>query len=217
MNFELIHRYFPSLNLQQQRQFGLLGALYPEWNAKINVISRQDIGNLFERHILHSAGIAKVISFKPGTRILDAGTGGGFPGIPLAILFPEVQFHLVDSTAKKLLVVREIAGAAVIDNVTVEHQRLEEHTKTYDFVVSRAVASLDQMVGWVLKNVSKEGFNDLPNGILYLKGLEEVKGKHFNNLTIEQLNNRTIRYEVYPLSSFFSEPFFETKAVVHLF
>jgi len=231
LNFELINFHFPSLTAGQLDQFRQLGILYPEWNAKINVISRQDIGNLYERHILHSLGIAKVITFKTGTRILDAGTGGGFPGIPLAILFPEVYFHLVDSTAKKLMVVREIASAAGITNVTVQHQRLEEHLNEYDFVVSRAVASLDQMVDWVFKNIKKDGFNDMINGILYLKGMET--GEEYNNRTIEQLNNRTIEqlnnrsgevagrrrieYRNYPLSDYFAAPFFATKAVVHLF
>ncbi|MBP6871726.1 MAG: 16S rRNA (guanine(527)-N(7))-methyltransferase RsmG [Bacteroidales bacterium] len=223
MNFELIGSHFPSLAAGQLDQFRQLGILYPEWNAKINVISRQDIDNLYERHILHSLGIAKVITFKPGTRILDAGTGGGFPGIPLAILFPDVHFHLVDSTAKKLMVVREIASAAGIANITVQHQRLEEHLNKYDFVVSRAVASLDQMVDWVFKNIKKDGFNDMINGILYLKGMET--GEEYNNRTIEQLNNRSgevagrrrIEYQNYPLGNYFSAPFFETKAVVHLF
>lgn len=189
----------------QQAQFRQLGPLYREWNARINVISRKDIENLYERHILHSLGIAKVISFKPGTRILDAGTGGGFPGVPLAIMFPEVHFHLVDSTAKKLSVVRNIADAAGLDNISTEHGRLEGHHRKYDFVVSRAVASLDDMVRWVGKNIRAEGFNGLPNGILYLKGgeLEEE---------LADANNK-----VYPLQEYFSEPFFETKTLVHLF
>jgi len=174
-NLKLIIRYFPNLSAQQVHQFELLGKLYPEWNAKINVISRKDIENLYERHVLHSLGIARVINFKPGTKILDAGTGGGFPGIPLAILFPEVHFHLVDSTAKKLAVVKAIAGETGLNNITTEHSRLEDHRGLYDFVVSRAVASLEEMVQWVWKNVKKDGVNDIENGILYLKGGEAGK------------------------------------------
>jgi len=174
-NLKLIIRYFPNLSAQQVHQFELLGKLYPEWNAKINVISRKDIENLYERHVLHSLGIARVINFKPGTKILDAGTGGGFPGIPLAILFPEVHFHLVDSTAKKLAVVKAIAGETGLNNITTEHRRLEDHRGLYDFVVSRAVASLEEMVQWVWKNVKKDGVNDIENGILYLKGGEAGK------------------------------------------
>jgi 16S rRNA (guanine527-N7)-methyltransferase len=243
LNFDLIESHFPSLTAGQLDQFRQLGILYPEWNAKINVISRQDIDNLYERHVLHSLGIAKVINFKSGTRILDAGTGGGFPGIPLAILFPEVHFHLVDSTAKKLGVVRQIAEATRLENISTEHCRLEAHSGRYDFVVSRAVATLDQMAGWVFKNIKQAGFNDIPNGILYLKGGElegELRsleawrqggmeawrqggmekygaGKQFNSLTIEQLNNRTIKHQIYPLSRYFPEPFFGTKSLVHLF
>ncbi len=146
MNFELISKYFPSLTGSQIVKFDQLGPLYMEWNARINVISRKDIDNLYERHILHSLGIARVIDFRPGTKILDAGTGGGFPGIPLAILFPQVHFHLVDSTAKKLTVVQNIADVTGLKNITTEHCRLEDHRGLYDFVVSRAVASLKEMV-----------------------------------------------------------------------
>jgi len=202
---EQLIRYFPGLSDMQRRQFELLGPLYTEWNAKINVISRKDIENLYERHVLHSLAIAKVIAFKPGTRIMDAGTGGGFPGVPLAIMFPEAHFHLVDSTAKKLAVIEAVVRETGLKNVSTEHCRLEAHHRRYDFVVSRAVASLDDMMHWVWKNINPDGFNDLRNGMLYLKGEiqpgEMPKGKH----------------TVYNLSSFFNEPFFATKVIVHLF
>ena len=214
MEFGIFHRYFPDLTTAQLDQLKSLGPLYTEWNARINVISRQDIGNLYERHVLHSLGIAKVTGFKPGSRILDAGTGGGFPGIPLAIAFPDVHFHLVDSTAKKLRVVGAIAEAIGLKNITTEHARLEEHWDQYDFVVSRAVASLSQMVSWTMKNVRKESKNIIPNGILYLKG-----GELLDSWTVGQLDNRSkfINFRIYPLNAYFSEPFFGTKSLVHLF
>ncbi len=202
----ILTKYFPEISREQSIKFALLGSLYQEWNAKINVISRQDIGNLYERHILHSLAIARLIRFKPGTRILDAGTGGGFPGIPLAIFFPECNLHLVDSTAKKLKVVQDIAGKIKLENVTTEHSRLEDHTQKYDFVVSRAVATLEQMTGWTWKNIREKGFNDLPNGLLYLKGG-----------TIEPLSDHTLVSVTHPLSLYFDEPFFETKSLIHLF
>jgi 16S rRNA (guanine527-N7)-methyltransferase len=220
LNFELINHYFPDLTARQADQFTRLGELYPEWNAKINIISRKDIENLFERHILHSMGIAKVIDFNPGTKILDAGTGGGFPGIPLAILFPEVSFHLVDSTAKKLSVVEAIAEATGLQNISTEHCRFEDHRKKYDFVVSRAVASLETMVMQLWKNINAGGFNPLPNGILYLKGgdlEEEIKGMGAwgHGGMGNQIYN--LRFTIYKLADYFEESFFETKAVVHLF
>jgi 16S rRNA (guanine527-N7)-methyltransferase len=202
----VIPKHFPDLTSHQVEQFNMLEPLYRDWNSKINVISRQDIDNLYERHILHSLAIAQVIRFKAGTSILDAGTGGGFPGIPLAVMFPEVHFHLVDSTAKKLSVVREIAKATGLKNVTTEHSRLEDHLERYDFVVSRAVATLEQMLDWTWKNIRKEGFNDLPNGLLYLKGG-----------TIEQLHNPAVRCNTFPIKEIFSGDFFETKNLVHLF
>jgi 16S rRNA (guanine527-N7)-methyltransferase len=209
---QLIEKYFPELSQMQYKQFGQLESLYRTWNARINVISRQDIDNLYERHVLHSLAIAKVIQIRPGTKVLDAGTGGGFPGIPLAILFPEAHFHLLDSTAKKLTVIKEIAIESEIQNITTEHIRLESHFQKYDFVVSRAVTSIDQMLDWVWKNVQSAGFNDIPNGLLYLKGMET--GGHG---TIEQLSNRAKDSKTYHIKDYFEEPFFESKILIHLF
>ncbi len=218
---DIVHRYFPWLTGRQAEQLEMLEPLYREWNAKINVISRQDIDNIAERHILHSLAIAKIISFHPGTRILDAGTGGGFPGIPLAILFPQTHFHLVDSTAKKLGVVREIALATGLDNVTAEHRRLEDHHQKYDFVVSRAVSTIPNMIRWVWKNVSPDNRNDLPNGILYLKGgdfAEELGGLEAGKRGSGEAGKQGPGYyHLYPLKEFFEEPFFETKSLIHLF
>lgn len=202
---EHIVKYFPELDKRQREQLGMLGPLYREWNARINVVSRQDIDNLYERHILHSLGIAAAIRFKPGTQVMDAGTGGGFPGVPLAIFFPDARFHLVDSTAKKLTVVKAIAGELGLKNVTTEHIRLEEHFNQYDFIVSRAVASLDQFLAWTWKNVKKQGFNDLKNGVLYLRGGE-----------YEPVNPPGISRKIFPLATFFKEPFFETKYLFYL-
>ena len=208
MNFELISRYFPDLSAQQFSQLDQLGPLYHEWNAKINVISRKDIDNLYERQILQSLGIAKVIDFRPGTKILDAGTGGGFPGIPLAILFPQVHFHLIDSTAKKLTVVQNISGEIGLKNITTEHSRLEDHYGKYDFVISRAVAPLGEMVGLVWKNIKKDGINELVNGLLYLKG---------GDLDDELNSMEAWRHCIYQLSDFFPEPFFITKKLIHIY
>jgi 16S rRNA (guanine527-N7)-methyltransferase len=205
----IVYKYFPDLTESQSAQFEQLGCLYREWNSKINVISRQDIDNLYERHILHSLGIAKVIRFKPGTAVLDAGTGGGFPGIPLAILFPEVCFHLVDSTAKKLTVIKNIIEIADIRNVTTEHCRFEDHAMKYDFIVSRAVASLDLMVKSLWKNIRAGGFNEIKNGLLYLKGGEI--SEEFRSMEAWR------KYVIYPLNAYFQEDFFETKSLVHLF
>jgi 16S rRNA (guanine527-N7)-methyltransferase len=220
---DIILKYFPDLTQNQVEQFRQLGILYPDWNRKINVISRQDIGNLYTHHILHSLGIAKVIWFRPGSAILDAGTGGGFPGIPLAILFPEVQFHLIDSTAKKISVVNAIVADISLKNVTAGHLRLEDHRNRYDFVVSRAVATLDQMMRWVHKNIRQEGFNELKNGLLYLKGgdlTEELNGMEAGRQESREAGKPRGwggNYRIYELSDFFSEPFFETKKVIHLF
>jgi 16S rRNA (guanine527-N7)-methyltransferase len=220
---EIILKYFPELSQSQVERFEMLGTLYSEWNQKINVISRQDIENLYEHHILHSLGIAKVIRFKAGTMVLDAGTGGGFPGIPLAILFPEVRFHLIDSTAKKISVVNAITDETGLKNITTGHQRMEEHRATYDFVISRAVASLSQMMSWISKNISGKGFNELGNGLLYLKGgdlseeLKEVKVAMQEGTEVGKLRSKMIDYQIFELSKHYEEPYFETKKVIHLF
>ncbi len=203
---ELIRNYFPGLSAAQIQQFAQLEPLYREWNAKINVISRKDIEQLYERHVLHSLGIAKVISFKSGTDILDVGTGGGFPGIPLAILFPDCQFHLVDSIGKKIKVVQEVATALGLRNVEAQQARVERLTDTYDFVVSRAVTDLKEFHGWVRTKFNKSYQHDLRNGILYLKG---------GDLT-EELNETKVKYKLYPLSDYFEEEFFATKQVVYI-
>jgi 16S rRNA (guanine527-N7)-methyltransferase len=207
LNFEPISRYFPQLSEHQVHQFEQLGPLYREWNARINVISRKDIENLYERHVLHSLGIAKVIDFMPGTKILDAGTGGGFPGIPLAILFPQAHFHLVDSTAKKLTVVKTISREIALKNISTEYSRLEVHRGVYDFIVSRAVTSLPEFFKLVSHLISDINKNAIPNGILYLKG-GDVKNE------LELLNRK---YKIIDLSTFFEEEFFLTKKVLHIY
>jgi 16S rRNA (guanine527-N7)-methyltransferase len=203
---EQLLTHFPSLTEQQCTQFAALDGLYRDWNAKINLISRQDIDALYEKHVLHSLGIAKVIQFKPGTEILDVGTGGGFPGIPLAILFPMVQFHLVDSIGKKITVVREVAAALGLRNVEAEQVRVEQLNRTYDFVVSRAVTRLKPFMGWVRYKIIKRGNNDLPNGVLYLKGGE----------ISDELAEIPEKTTVYNLVNYFPGEFFETKKVIHV-
>ena len=203
---EQIISYFPGLTELQHSRLQQLFPLYQEWNEKINVISRKDIDFLYEHHVLHSLAIAKIIQFKSGTQIIDIGTGGGFPGIPLAILFPEVQFHLVDSVGKKIRVVDAIASALDLQNVTSEKARAEELDGKFDFVVSRAVTSLPQFYKWVNHLISYEQKNDLPNGIIYLKGGE----------IINELFQLPGKQTIYPISDFFTEDFFQTKMVVHL-
>jgi 16S rRNA (guanine527-N7)-methyltransferase len=202
---ELILKYFPNLSEVQNEQFSKLYDLYSDWNAKINVVSRKDIDELYLRHVLHSLGIAKVIQFKDGTSIMDVGTGGGFPGIPLAILYPECKFHLVDSINKKLKVVDAVTEELGLTNVKTSHKRAEEINETFDFIVSRAVTAMPSFVGWVKNKVSKKSKNDLKNGILYLKG---------GDLT-EELQNYP-KATLYNLTDYFEEDFFDTKKVVHL-
>lgn len=202
---ELILKYFPNLTETQMNQFRMLKELYEDWNAKINVISRKDIEELYVRHVLHSLGIVKVVEFKKGTKIMDVGTGGGFPGIPLAIMYPEVDFYLIDVIAKKIKVVNEVAKALGLKNVTAEQKRAELVKWNFDFIVSRAVTNMPDFVNWVSERTVKDSKHDLKNGILYLKG---------GDLT-EELASFPNAIQ-YPLSDFFAEDFFETKKVVHL-
>ncbi|WP_291108444.1 16S rRNA (guanine(527)-N(7))-methyltransferase RsmG [Flavobacterium sp. UBA6195] len=202
---EAILKQFPDLSDNQILQFQKLQGLYEDWNAKINVISRKDIDELYTRHVLHSLGIAKIIEFRPGSKIMDVGTGGGFPGIPLAILFPEVDFYLIDVIAKKIKVVNEVAASLGLKNVKAEQKRAELVKHEFDFIVSRAVTNMPDFVKWVDDKVAKKQNHELANGILYLKGgdlTEELKD--FPKAT------------QYNLSDFFSDEFFETKKVVHL-
>lgn len=195
---QIIFNCFPTLSEKQKKQFAKLGGLYTDWNSKINVISRKDIDNFYERHVLHSLGIAKIISFKPKTKVLDAGTGGGFPGIPLAILFPDCGFHLVDSIGKKIKVVNAVAESLGLKNVKGIWCRVEELKEKYHFVISRAVTELPEFQKWVKGKFLSENFNDLPNGILYLRGEVDSGNK------------------IFELRNYFSEEFFETKKVVFI-
>ena len=203
---ELIKKYFPEITEKQTAQFAALYDLYIDWNSKINLISRKDIHNLYEKHILHSLGIAKVIRFKDGTAILDVGTGGGFPGIPLAILFPKSWFLLVDSIGKKVRVAEDVAAQIGLENVECRHCRVEEEKREFDFVVSRAVMPLPDLVRISKKNIIKEQQNALPNGFLCLKGGE---------LQAELLPYKN-KVVVYDLDKYFKEEYFDTKKVVFL-
>ena len=203
---DIILKYFKNLSDTQKEQFAALYDFYTDWNSKINVISRKDITNLYEHHVLHSLGIAEVIRFKPGTRVMDLGTGGGFPGIPLAIMFPETQFHLVDSIGKKVKVATEIASAIGLKNVTTRHCRAEEEKAEFDFVVSRAVMPLTDLLKIIRKNISREQQNALPNGLICLKGGELAN-------EVMPVKNQT---EIYDLKNYFEEEFFETKKVVYV-
>lgn len=199
-------KYFPNLTAQQQQQFDRLPELYTFWNNQINVISRKDIDSLGERHVLHSLGIAKIMEFLPGENVLDVGTGGGFPGIPLAILFPETQFHLVDSIGKKIKVVQEVADALGLKNVKASHQRAEQVDEKFDFVVSRAVTQLKDFYPWVRGKFNKTSKNTLANGILYLKGGDLEQEIRESGLKVTQ----------YHLKDYFEAEFFETKQVIYV-
>lgn len=203
---DIILKYFPNLSEVQQQQFAALYDLYTDWNSKINVISRKDITNLYEHHVLHSLGIAKVMQFRPETTVMDLGTGGGFPGIPLAILFPETHFHLVDSIGKKVKVANEIANAIGLKNVTTRHCRAEEEKQLFDFVVSRAVMPLTDLLKIIRKNIKKEQHNALPNGLICLKGGELER-------EVMPVKHQTLMYD---LEDYFEEEFFETKKVVYV-
>ena len=206
---DIIYQYFPNLTKRQREQFAALDALYRDWNAKINVISRKDIDNLYVHHVLHSLAIAKVVSFRAGAQVLDLGTGGGFPGIPLAILFPETQFHLIDGTAKKIRVCNEVITALNLKNCRAEQQRAEELKRpAYDFVVTRAVAKIEQLADWSLRLISIKQRHALPNGILALKG----KGLKDELAALP----KGAYVEEYPIDKWFSEDFFEAKEVMYL-
>ena len=205
MTSDLLLKYFPDLSTAQQQQFNCLPELYRFWNDQINVISRKDIEQLDERHVLHSLGIAKVSLFLPGEKVLDVGTGGGFPGIPLAILFPETQFYLVDSIGKKIKVVNEAAAALGLKNVKAFHQRAEDVNEKFDFVISRAVTRLKDFYPWVKGKFNKQSKNTLPNGILYLKGGDLADEIGESGLAVQQFH----------LGEYFKEEFFETKKVVY--
>ena len=203
---QIIKKYFPDLSQYQIKQFEQLQNLYREWNSKINVISRKDIENLYEKHILHSLGIAKIIKFKKGTKILDVGTGGGFPGIPLAIIFPDSKFTLIDSIGKKIKVVNAIADELKLSNVKTMQIRAENINDKFDFIVSRAVTSLPVFYNWVNKKIMKKSFNDIDNGILYLKGGDIDK----------ELKILKKQYSIYELNKYFTEDFFSTKKIIYI-
>lgn len=207
MNYsvDIITKYFQRLTAQQIEQFTQLSSLYEHWNAQINVVSRKDIEELYLRHVLHSLAIAKVVQFKPKTKILDVGTGGGFPGIPLAILFPEVEFVLVDSIGKKIKVVNEVANGLGLTNVRAYHKRADEVNEQFDFVVTRAVARINKVLPWVKGKLIPEGFNEIKNGILFLKG---------GDLT-EEITESGKKVAIYPIADFFKDEFFDTKVVAY--
>lgn len=206
MNEEIIFQYFKDINDEQRAQFRALGPLYQEWNAKINVISRKDIDNLYMHHVLHSLGIAKVVKFRQGSNILDIGAGGGFPGIPLAILFPNCKFKLIDSIGKKTRVAAAVANAIGLKNVVVEHRNVIEEKNKYDFVVSRAVMNASDLVKLIRKNVSKEQRNALPNGLICLKGGDMTE-------EVAPFKNHS---EIWDLKSYFDDEFFDTKKVMYI-
>ena len=206
MGIEVIQKYFTGLSDEQVAQFTQLGELYPEWNEKINVISRKDIDNLYVNHILHSLGIAKFTDFKDGSKVLDMGTGGGFPGIPLAIMFPNVKFHLVDRIGKKIKVAQDIADRIGLKNVTTQHGDVKEVKGTFDFVVSRAVMELDDLVSVVRRSVSRTCINALPNGLICLKGGDlQSEVKKYKKMAM-----------IADLKDYFKEEFYDTKKVVYV-
>ena len=202
----IVFNYFNDLTETQRKQFSQLGDLYKKWNDKINVVSRKDIENIYTNHVLHSLGIAKVMTFNKGAEVMDVGTGGGFPGIPLAILFPETEFYLVDSIGKKITVVKEVASALGLKNVRAEQIRAEQVNQKFDFIVSRAVTRMKEFYGWVRNSVKPKSLHKLDNGILYLKGGD----------LDDELNELKKPYSLYDLPDYFKEEFFETKKVVYM-
>lgn len=207
MEADVIYRYFPELNDEQRLKFASLGTLYRSWNERINLISRKDMEEFYLHHVLHSLSIARLIRFAGGSSIMDAGTGGGFPGIPLAIMFPQCNFYLVDSIAKKIMVVNDIASALGLHNVTAVNSRVEDVPYTFDFVVSRAVTALPEFTSWVKNKINPGGINTLQNGILYLKG-EDAK---------QELRKIHAARFIFDISAYFAEAFFETKKIVYLY
>jgi 16S rRNA (guanine527-N7)-methyltransferase len=202
MPSDVIFHYFSNLSTKQREQFRQIGPIYTAWNEKLNLISRKDIEHIYLKHVLHALSIAKVVTFKPGTHVLDVGTGGGFPGIPLAIMFPQAQFHLIDSIGKKIYAVQHIAAELGLANVATHQIRVENMKKQYDFILGRAVTSLITFYGWVKKNISCDDRHSIPNGILYLKGKEPIQ--------------IPTQYRTYPIHDFFDDPFFATKQLTHL-
>ena len=203
---DIITHYFPDLTANQKQQLADLGPLYQDWNQKVNVISRKDIDALYSHHVLHSLGIAKICQFAAGSTVLDVGTGGGFPGIPLAILFPQTQFHLVDSTGKKIMVVNAIVKALGLQNVSAQHERAEQIDNQFDFIISRAVTQIKPFYGWVNDKIKKGNESELANGILYLKGGD----------ISDEMKELGKPYQVFELNNYFQEEFFETKKVVFI-
>ncbi len=208
MNHQLILEHFPNISQNQIEQFTQLGDLYNFWNQQINVISRKDMDNFYLHHVLHSLSIAKILEFKAFTEIMDAGTGGGFPGIPLAIMFPETKFYLVDSVGKKIKVVNEVVQSLGLKNVEAEQLRMEQVNRTFDFIISRAVTSLPDFLRWTSYKFHNKSFNDIPNGILYIKGGDVQK---------ELKEIKKFKKKVFNIPDFFKDEFFETKNVVHIY